>query len=166
MARATRSEIPTEFVVIENKGEKGQKKEIVNLQKKDMPKVATFESEYHKLRVILEPKKGIKDEDTKQWEEVANTAVRLRFEDGKCRIENKRLLKMVMSCGAYQRGLFTIDREDPTGFWRELNAIQVKTVPVVIQTEITTPNFDDLDLEKLTPLKQGDNLEPIRVIRG
>jgi hypothetical protein len=136
----------------------------VNLHEEDLARGATFVSVYGGHKLFLQPKQERENTATKQIEPVENTAVRLVFEAFKKTLRNSHLVKMVMETQAFKVGDVAIDKEDPTGFWRAVGALEVQTMPVVISTKVQIPDAEKLDFTKVEPPKKDEVIQPVRVV--
>lgn len=119
-------------------------------QKTNLSKPATFESKAIGLEIKLLPREEMFNEETKKYQLRRGTGVAIRFKGHKFSTQNKDLLKLLMEDSAYDRGLYGIDPEDPTGFWRDQGMVHFETRKIVVDTNITKPLFADIDTKKLT----------------
>jgi len=119
-------------------------------QKKDLVPGATFVHFGGGDHVVfLEHSMETYDQGRGVHEKVPGTGCRVQFRGGHLLIENKKLLALLLASGNYQSGAITIDREDPTGFWRHQGAIKTEKVSVVKPAGIKRPtSINDMDLTK------------------
>lgn len=131
-------------------------------KKADLPKGACFESEDIGLQIDLIPSQSRRDPVTGVEEKIESPdfPLRLKLKGGKLQVVNKAVLKLVMECPAYQCGQLRIDREDPTGFWRDTGMVEFEVKPQYVATNTKVAKFDQLDLTKL---QTKENVTPLRV---
>jgi hypothetical protein len=144
-----------------------QKEVKMELRKVDLPRPFTFESNYISLEVFLQPASEYFDASAQKFVKVPDSEVRIRFKGTKWNTQNSQMLKMVMESNEFTRGIITIDKEDPTGVWRELGYLKVKQVPVVSGVDMIHPVFDAELLKAMkgiAPTEEKTPVEPIRKV--
>lgn len=131
-------------------------------EKADLPKAACFESEDIGLQIDLIPSQSRRDPVTGVEEKIESPdfPLRLKLKGGKLQVTNTDVLKLVMDCPAYKSGQLRIDREDPTGFWRDTGMVEFETKPIFVATKTQVAKFSDLDLKKL---QTAEKVAPLRV---
>lgn len=119
-------------------------------RKKDMPVPATFLSSIKEHQLFLESSESkIGPDNTVQ--RVPNTGLRVGFEDYRALIWNKAVLdKMVLhpDFNATRFG-FTIDMEDPNGFWRAQGVVEEEVIIRYKPKATFAVDVEKLSVEKL-----------------
>lgn len=134
------------------------------LQKENLPIAATFISEESTgLQVGLQASQSTQDPYTGIHERVEGSGINVKFRSGRLIVKNKELLQMLMNSESYNRGMFRIDDEDPTGFWRQTGVLEVATVKIPVLDKATHPDFGKVDLKALKAPKEDDEeVKPLR----
>lgn len=117
----------------------------LDLTEEDLPKWAVFQSDFADHRLFLSPTQSQYNRNTEKDERVPGTGVRLKATGGSLVVKNKKLLQLLMASSAYKRGIVRIDFSDPTGFWRDVGMVEVKTIQVAVFDQIAgTIQYSDL----------------------
>jgi len=105
--------------------------------KEDMPVPATFASEPKGLMLFLEPVQYVKGPDDSPVRK-PGTGMRVQFRDHQLTVKNKAVLaKMLKSSQFGAVKGFSIDRDDPTGFWQAAGVLEEKVVKKLVLTDGT-----------------------------
>jgi len=133
---------------------------VENLNDANLPKPATFVCLMKDrkggilptggLEIVLVPAKEVFDETQRQVVKVADTGCRIKFRGGYLEVRNKSILDLIMHSNAYERGDVQINKEDPTGFWRDCGAVEEIQVPTFKASGSTNPGYDTLNLKAVT----------------
>lgn len=132
------------------------------------------------LKVQIFPFKSVFDQEMKSHVSVEGTAVRIEMINGTYECHNYALLNELLKHKAFGRSNrgFTIDKSDPTGFWREADAIETETKEVVTRI-VPNINWEKLNAKsiaasvakKTKPTEDedgnpvpGEKVEPLTVI--
>ena len=106
-------------------------------RKADMPVAATFvcPDKYAKMKVSLMPALEKADATGRRIvrqraSDGTDTSVKLQFQNAAIEIRNYALLNLMLKSPSFNRRPvgFTIDKTDPTGFWRSIGWIKEKVV--------------------------------------
>ena len=126
-------------------------------KKADLPVAATFVSRIKEHVIHLEAA-----ESTVNLENIVqrtpNTGLKVKFEDNRLVIRNSMVLNKLLKHGSFNnpRFGFTIDPEDPTGFWRACGVVEedvVHTFKVKPQYDVNPTKIDREKLKKIDPEK-------------
>lgn len=128
-------------------------------QADDMPVAATFvcPDKYAKMKVKLLPaieKADLSGRIVRQRDQKgADTSVKIEFTNSQIEIRNYALLNLMVKSPAFNRRPigFTIDKTDPTGFWRSIDLIEEKSVAV---SKMVYDGSAELELPKKADLNR------------
>lgn len=139
-------------------------------RKADMDVPATFvcPDKYAKMKVSLAPALETADVSgrivRKRSRDGSDTSVKVEFTNATIEIRNYALLQLMLASPAFNRRPigFSIDKTDPTGFWRSIGAIEERTVATSEliydgSGELTIPAKGELN--KVTKEFQGRKTE-------
>lgn len=114
--------------------------------KKDLQPGAMFEIDAKQKMSLLCTLKTQKWEKSPNQdgaiERVEGTGCRIRFRGGKYLCENKTVLQWIMESPEFQNGRIRISPSDETGFWRQVGAVEAKTVEIYEPDHVVHPSFD------------------------
>lgn len=79
------------------------------------------------------------------------TGLRLKFKGGHLIVTNSEVLKSLMASHAYNCGDVRPDPEDPTGFWRAQEAVEVEMRPVLVGGPVRQMSVNEIDFSKIKP---------------
>lgn len=131
-----------------------------NLQKADMDPAATFVCLKLGLKIKLISKEEEKNPVSGFSTPVPGTGLTLKFTYGQLVVDNRKCLELLMESTAFVNGKIRMDPDDPTGFWRQMGNVEVRTVKVAVFDGMTQPNFAALK-GKLKDLKPVGDVEQL-----
>jgi len=133
----------------------------------DLPVAATFESSI-KEHVILLKSSLSKIVGDNELQRIPNTGLRIEFEDFRLNVFNLEVLDMLLNHQAFNatRFGFTINKTDPTGFWRAQGVVEEQAFITFKPKSVFDVDPEKIDLKKLdgidhttmvdlTPANQG-----------
>lgn len=133
-----------------DKDRKEQYRLVEECKKDDLPIPATFVSRDNKgLRVVLLPVLEHRNPVTGQPEREQGTGFIARFRYFKFNTRSSKVMELLMQSSAYKRGLVGPNPEDPTGFWRQLGAVEAVTREVIVDSKRKHLEFAEVDLKKI-----------------
>lgn len=139
----------------------GEKKaQTFDLTVRNLPRAATFrerDGKSRKIKLVPSEEKVVAGVVQK----VAGTGVTLHFLGGYKTVYNTKLVELIMTSTAWNRGIIMLDETDPTGFWQELGMIETKEVKALKTDSLKHPKFNEIDLNRLTPIKKDEVVEPV-----
>lgn len=127
--------------------------------KTDMKIAASFitdEKGSHHITLINTDHRETKHGD----ERIPGTGLTIVFEGGKRLIDNKFILRALMSHRVFVDGRIRVDPEDPTGFWREAEVLVPEKKEVMASTGLgPNPSFKDIE-DKVKAMKVPETAPP------
>ena len=126
---------------------------------------ATFLSKHKEMRVWLIPVESVMGPDN-TVQRVPNTGCRVRFKDFRLLVRNKAVLKLMMEHKKFNQGNYgySIDEQDPSGFWRANGVVKTRQVTAMVKADTTSVAFKDLDLTAGLKKKAAEHQDPLLIL--